>query len=391
MSDTPNPTRAVRDFFATEVAGGVVLMVAAVVAMVWANSPWRASYGDLWGSARTISVAHWDLTLSLRDCVNEGLMTTFFFLVGLELKREFIEGELRDARRAALPIVAAIGGMAVPALLYALINAGGAGAQGWAIPMATDIAFALGVLALVAPGVPPSLRVFLLALAIVDDIGAIAVIAIFYSGRVEAQWLALTVGALVIVYLLGRSTFRFAPAFIVLGVVAWLALLGAGVHATLAGVAMALLLPKRTNVDLEETLHPWTSWIVVPVFALANAGVTLTGSSLSDSLTSRVTVGVAVGLVVGKVVGITGASWIACRAGLATLPSEATWRDLVGAATVAGIGFTVALFITELAFGSTARATHAKVGIFAASILATALAALLLRVGRRARRGAEVT
>jgi NhaA family Na+:H+ antiporter len=224
-------------------------------------------------------------------------------------------------------------------------------------------------------------RVFLLALAIVDDIGAIVVIAVFYSSPLDARWLAVSVGTLVIVYLVRRLGASFAPAFVALGIVAWLALYGAGVHPTIAGVAMGLLVPATPS--LEHRLQPWTSWIVVPVFALANAGVSLTASQFRDAVTSPVTVGVVLGLVAGKVIGITGASWIACRTGFAELPSEARWRDVVGTALLGGIGFTVSLFITELAFGASSLASDAKVGIFAAALVATVLATIVLRGARR--------
>jgi NhaA family Na+:H+ antiporter len=412
-------TRALREFLAAEVAGAIVLLVAAVIAIVWANSPWKAGYNQLWNTELSIALGHWDLTMTLRDWVNEGLMSAFFLVVGLELKREFVLGELRDRRRAVLPVVAAVGGMIAPALLYTVINVGDAGASGWAIPMATDVAFALGVLALVAPGLPSNLRIFLLALAIVDDIGAIVVIALFYSGALDLRWLAAAVAVLTAVYGLRRLGLTFTPLFVALGVLVWLALHDAGVHATLAGVAMGLLAPATPKLDrevigtqraelldvsgaeaarttsqlarhavsrvewIEHALHPWTSWVVVPIFALANAGVSLSSTAIGDSLTSAVTLGVVVGLVVGKAVGITSASWLACRLGIATLPSGSAWRDLTGVAVLAGIGFTVSLFITELAFGTDTRAVDAKVGIFAASIIAATIAAIILRAGRR--------
>lgn len=427
MSDSPKPplpaplaqTRALRDFLNTEVIGGTVLLAAALVAVIWANSPWRAGYRQLWGTQLSVAVGRWDLTMSLREWVNQGLMSVFFLVIGFEVKREFTQGELRGARRALLPVAAAVGGMVVPAAIYSLANVGTARLDGWAIPMATDIAFALGVLALVAPGLPANLRVFLLALAIVDDIGAIVVIAIFYSGPLVLEWLAVAFAALVGVYVVGRLGLSFTPVFAILGLAVWLAFHEAGIHATVAGVAMGLLAPiaptlgpdtvgtqrdelldvstaraARTTSQLarhavsrlewmEHALHPWASLLIVPVFALANAGLTLTSSSFGDALTSGVTLGVVAGLVAGKLVGISGASWIACRTGLAQLPDGARWRDLAGVAALGGIGFTVSLFITDLAFGSSPLAADAKIGIFGASLLATALAALLLRDARR--------
>jgi NhaA family Na+:H+ antiporter len=393
MSDSPTPavpppepeTSAFGVFVRTEVAGAAVLIAAAIAALIWANSPWQTSYRELWQTPLSLHVRHLDVAFSLRECVNEGLMSLFFFVVALEVKREFLHGELHSARRAALPVFAAVGGMVVPAALYTLVNVGGAAAGGWAIPMATDIAFALGVLALVAPGLPSSVRVFLLALAIVDDIGAIVVIAGFYSGPLDLVWLAVAAGALAIVYLSRRGGLTFAPLYIALGVGLWGAFVGAGVEATIAGVAMGLLVPDRRN--LERALQPWTSWLVVPTFALANAGVTLSAGQFGDSVTSSVTVGVLVGLVAGKAIGITGASWVACRAGFAELPSEAGWRELIGTALIAGIGFTVSLFITGLAFDESALASQAKVGIFAAAIIAAGLGASVLRSGNVATRG----
>jgi Na+:H+ antiporter, NhaA family len=412
-------TRALREFLATELVGGVVLLVATVAALVWANSAWKGGYEQLWGTELGIELGRWRLALDLREWVNEGLMAVFFVLVGLELKREFLQGELRGGRRAALPVVAAIGGMVVPALLYSVFNLGGEGADGWGIPMATDIAFALGVLAVVAPGVPATLRLFLLTLAIVDDIGAIVVIAAFYTSDLEPAWLAAAFAVLIAVYGLRQVGLTFTPLFVALGAALWLALHASGVHATLAGVAMGLLAPATPQLEreivrsrgdelldvfsaeaartttrlarqsvsqlewLEHTLHPWSSLVVIPVFALANAGVSLTGEVMRDALTSPVTLGVLVGLVAGKTLGITGAAWLAYRTGLAELPSDVPFRQIAGVAALGGIGFTVSLFVTELAFDDASIAAEAKVGILAASLAATLLGWLLLSAHNR--------
>ncbi|MGE0795523.1 MAG: Na+/H+ antiporter NhaA [Acidimicrobiia bacterium] len=404
-----------RAFLTTELAGGVVLLVATIAALVWANSPWHAGYETLWHTVVDVGIGAHRFELDLREWVNDGLMAIFFLVVGVEIKRELVHGELRDPRRAALPVLAAVGGMVVPAILYAAINVGGDGAEGWAIPMATDIAFALGVLALVAPRAPSALRLFLLTLAIVDDIGAIVVIAVFYSSGLHLGWLLAAVGALLSVYLFRRNGLHYPPIFVVLGVFTWFALHESGVHATLAGVAMGLLAPAapllgpsdlearadelldvsspraakattqlvRQSISrlewLEYGLHPWSSLLIVPLFALANAGVRLGGADALDSVTSSVATGVVVGLVVGKLVGITGAAWLACHFGVARRDPQLRWLDILGVAALGGIGFTVSLFITELAFDDARITDQAKLGILAASVLASMLGALVLR------------
>ena len=320
------------------------LVAAAVVAIVWANSPWQAGYEALWHTEVGVNVGRWSLELDLREWVNDGLMAIFFLVVGLEVKRELLLGELRDRRRAALPVIAAVGGMVVPAILFIALNPSGPESDGWGIPMATDIAFAVGVLALVAPSIPSSLRLFLLTLAIVDDIGAILVIAVFYSKSVDVTWLAVAGVVVVAVIVLRQAGFTTTPLFVILGVCLWLAVHASGVHATIAGVIMGLLAPAtpeltreivhsradelldvfspgaaketsrmaRQSVSqlewLEDQLHGWSSLLIVPLFALANAGVVLTADSLRAAATSTLTIGVVVGLVVGKTVGISVAS-----------------------------------------------------------------------------------
>jgi NhaA family Na+:H+ antiporter len=405
-----------REFLQTESAGGIVLVVAALIALVWANSPWQDSYQDLWNTDLAISLGERTLDLDLREWVNDGLMAIFFFVVGLEIKRELVEGELRGVRRAALPALAALGGMVAPALIYIAINAGGAGARGWGIPMATDIAMAVGVVALLGSRLHPSLKLFLLALAIVDDIGAIAVIAIFYSGRIDTDSLLIAIGLVAALVLLRLTGVRSTLIPVALGAGLWLALEESGVHATLTGVILGLLAPTRPHVQrelvdvavltdissveaaretaslarqsvsvvewLEHVLHPWTSFAIVPLFALANAGITLSAEAVSDAATSRVAIGVLLGLVVGKFVGISALTWMAARRHIGILPEGAMRRGITGIAAVAGIGFTVSIFVTDLAFEDPAIQNEAKVAILAAAVLAGGIGALILARGR---------
>jgi NhaA family Na+:H+ antiporter len=312
-------------------------------------------------------------------------MTVFFFVVGLEIKRELIAGELNDVRKATLPVIAAMGGMALPALIYIALNAGGPGARGWGIPMATDIAFSIGVLVLLGDRVPLGLRVFVLSLAIVDDVGAIVVIALVYSSEFHAAWLLTAVLLLAGIVALQRVGLTWAPVFAVIAAFVWLATYGSGVHATIAGVALAMVTPARsiegkgsTADRLEQLLHPWTSLLVVPLFALANAGVSLDGQSLRAATGSSVALGVAVGLVVGKMAGIALSSKVAIEAGFGSLPADVTGRSLLGGAAVAGIGFTVSLFITGLAFDDPELIASAKIGILVGSLISGLLGAALL-------------
>jgi NhaA family Na+:H+ antiporter len=411
LARLPTP---VAEFLHLEAAGGIVLVIATVVALVWANSPWQDSYQTLWSTHLDIELGSRSLDLTLQEWVNDGLMAIFFFVVGLEIKRELVEGELNDPRRAALPAVAAVGGMVVPALIYLAITAGGDGAEGWGIPMATDIAMAAGVLSLLGSRIRPSLKLFLLALAIVDDIGAIAVIAVFYSEDIHLDALVVAAAIIVVVVVIRRLGVRPVPVYVGLGAGLWLALHEAGLHATIAGVVLGLMAPtrpirRREDVSdeklrdvstpetarettilaresisvvawLEHLLHPWTSFVVVPVFALANAGVVLSASALSDAATSRVTYGVVVGLVVGKLVGISLFGWLAVRLRVGALPEGVGWPGIVGVAAVGGIGFTVSIFVTGLAFTDADLQDQAKIGILAATVLASALGAAVLRV-----------
>jgi Na+:H+ antiporter, NhaA family len=417
--------RAIRAFLATEAGGGVALLTAAVLALIWANLAPEA-YEGFWTTELGIRLGPLQLTEDLRHWINDALMSIFFFVVGLEIKRELVRGELQDSRKVALSAIGALGGMVMPALIYLALNAGREGSGGWGIPMATDIAFAVGVLTLMGPRVPSTLKVFLLSLAIADDIGAILVIAVFYSAGIELIPLAIGLCLLAFIVVLKQMRVWLILVYLVLGVALWLAIFRSGVHATIAGVALGLITPvkalhpgqhrrlaqfrtppntgdqneDRSELDvgdarqaratlhastsvaerLEYALHPWSSFAIVPLFALANAGVPLNPSALSDALGSRVTVGVILGLVVGKIVGISAFAWLAERLGMARLPEELRWSHIVGVAAVAGIGFTVALFIGGLAFDSQVLEEQAKVGILVGSALASVVGVLVLRM-----------
>jgi Na+:H+ antiporter, NhaA family len=418
VDERPRLIRPLVDFLHTEAAGGVALVAAAVAALAWANSPWDASYDDLWTTHLAVSLGDWELDLDLREWINDGLMVFFFLVVGLEIKRELVEGELRDRRRAMLPVCAALGGMIAPAAIYMAFNAGGVGSKGWGIPMATDIAMAVGVVSLMGSRVSPSLKLFLLALAIADDIGAIVVIAVFYTKDIGGGALLAAAGLVVVVAMMRRGGITSIAPYAVVGAALWLALHESGVHATLAGVVLGLMTPTqpirrpelidaaeladvssyesarqtvtaaRESISvvewLEHQLHPWTSFVIVPLFVLANAGVPLSGAAVSDALTSSVAGGIVVGLVVGKFVGIAGFTWLASRLRLARLPEDATWSGILGVSALAGIGFTVSIFITDLAFAGTSLDDQAKIAILAASVLAAAIgSALLVTLSRR--------
>jgi Na+:H+ antiporter, NhaA family len=377
------------EFLQDEVAGGLLLLVAAVVAVVWANSPWSDAYFDLWSTHVEVGIGSASIDLSLQHWVNDLLMAVFFFVVGLEIKRELVTGELRDRRAAILPAIAAVGGVAMPALIYTLIAAGGDGASGWAIPAATDIAFAVGVLALLGSRVSSGVRLFLLTIAIVDDIIAIAIIALFYSGSLSFLWVAIAYAGLVAVVLMQRAGVTRPLAYLPVAAVIWLAVYESGVHATIAGVALGLLVPARpfrgrdVHAFLEHRFHPVSAYVVVPLFALANAGVAFGGGVLGDALSSEVTWAVAVGLVLGKLIGISGATLLALRLRIGRLPDGMAPGQVFGVAALGGIGFTVSLFIAELAFTDPVLTDTAKVGIFAGSIVSGLLGATLLLRGRR--------
>jgi Na+:H+ antiporter, NhaA family len=374
-----------REYLREEAAGGVVLMAAAALALGWANSPWRAAYDALWQTPLAVRLGRFVIQADLRHWVSDGLMTLFFLVVGLEIKRELVAGELRTWRRAALPVVAAAGGMAVPALIYAAANAGRPGAPGWGVPMATDIAFALGVLALLGSRVPAALKVFLLTLAVVDDLGSIAVVALFYSRGVDLGALAVAAGLLVLVAVLVRARVWWLPLHVGLGAALWLTLRHSGVSPALAGVAMGLLTPVPLAERLAHDLHPVSAFLVVPLFALANAGVSLEGGGLAAPGAGAVLGGVLAGRVLGKLAGIGAAAWLAVRLGLAVRPQATSWSQLAGVATVAGIGFTVPLFVADLAFPDGQFQAPVKLGLLLASVVAGAAGALVLFLAARGR------
>jgi NhaA family Na+:H+ antiporter len=410
--------RPVRQFLAIEASSGAVLLVFLVAALVLANSPWAHSFFNLWETQIGFRVGAWEFARTLRDWINDALMTLFFFLVSLELKRELVLGELRNPRMAALSISAALGGMLVPALLYLTMQAGQPGQSGWGTVMATDTAFVMGCLALLGSRVPQSLRVFMLSLAIVDDIGAILVVAAGYSGEIAVRPLVLAALGIVVVRAMALSGFRGFPLYFLIGALIWLAVDASGVHPTITGVVLGLMTPARRWVSderlyaildqviahpdsgegtggtedrhtlqvaevaaretlspverLEITLHPWVGFVVMPLFAFANAGVTLS----FDSLDGAVMIAVIVAFVIGKPVGILTFSWLAVRSGIAIRPPDLSWTTAAGGALLAGIGFTMALFIANLSFGDD-LIDSAKLGIFLASVV-SALAGLAL-------------
>lgn len=412
----PQLTVSLRRFLATEVGSGLLLVGATVLALAWANSPWSDAYDRLWAAELGVRINGAELVMDLKHWVDDGLMALFFLVVGLEVTREVAVGELRDRRTVGVPVLAALGGMVLPALIFVAFNAGGPGANGWGVAMATDIAFVLGALALVGPRCPDQLRLFLLTVAIVDDIGAILVIAIFYSDDLSVGPLlaaVVLVGALIALRWI--RVWR-SPAYVVVGLALWLAVYESGVHATIAGVLIGLLIATRAPADsaeldpyaraltedttaeharlaglavkstvspnerVQHALHPWTSYLIVPVFAFANAGVRLDGETLRAAATSRVTIGIVVALVVGKSLGITASTLLALRLRVGILPGDIQRGQLVGGATLAGIGFTVALFIADLAFTDPDLHNEAVVGILAGSVIAATLGTLIFRL-----------
>lgn len=418
--------RPIQNFMRIEAASGIIMLIAAVVAVWWANASFGETYFKFLETPFSLEFAGFHLEEHLGHMVNDGLMAIFFFVVGLEIKREMVLGELRDRRAATLPVMAALGGMIFPAVIYAVINGGDPAAlRGWGVPMATDIAFSLGVISLLGKRVPPAAKIFLLALAIVDDLGGILVIAVFYTDDLKFAWLAAGLIGLTLVWAASRAGIRSHVFYIPVALAIWYFFLESGVHATIAGVVLGFLTPSRpmysvtefdrkarsvldtypataeTNEEREhadyealmmaeisrESVAPlirsehrlavWSSFMIIPIFALVNAGVRFEGS-ITDALLSRPALGVALGLVIGKTVGISLFSWLAVKTGMGKLPTNTTWRQLVGVASMGGIGFTVALFITALAFTDVVLADDAKVGIFAGSILAAIIGTAIL-------------
>ncbi|HMB91188.1 MAG TPA: Na+/H+ antiporter NhaA [Rhodothermales bacterium] len=421
--------RPFQTFFQTSASGGVILMVCALAALVLANSPWADAYFDIWQTIVTVGAGSFAISKPLLLWINDGLMAIFFFVVGLEIKREVLVGELSSAKQMALPLAAALGGMVVPALLYLTLNAGTPTSSGWGIPMATDIAFALGVLALLGTRAPLALKIFLTALAIVDDLGAVLVIAFFYTSKLSLTALGVAGVVFLILMAMNRARVQRTAVYVVLGIILWVAFLKSGVHATIAGVLLAMTIPARRRIDapvfyervkammvefaedlkpgrtepttdqrdaiqtievaceavetplarMEHALHGWVAFGIMPIFALANAGVALSGD-LGAMLTSSVSLGIILGLFFGKQIGVLFFSWLAIKLGWAERPAGVTWRQLYGVSLLTGIGFTMSLFIANLAFVDAAVLDAAKVGIFAASLIAGVAGWAMLRL-----------
>jgi len=433
LIQAPRILRPFQEFARLEASGGILLLFCTVAALAWANSGWSESYQRLWQVPLTVGVSELVVSKPLLLWINDGLMAIFFFVVGLEIKRELLVGELASPSRAALPIAGALGGVLFPALIYTLLNFGTPGVHGWGVPMATDIAFVIGVMTVLGSRVPLGLRVFVTALAIVDDLMAVLVIALFYTD--DISWISLIWGAVFLVALLiaNQAGVRRPAVYVVLGVGLWLAFLKSGVHPTVAGVLLAATIPSSPRMNpgeflaesrsilgefekagsieeplhanedrlaavralegaceavetplqrLEHGLHPWVTYFIMPVFALANAGVALEGS-LTQALGNSIALGVILGLVIGKPLGITLFSWLAVRARLAELPSGVGWYRLHAAGWLGGIGFTMALFIAGLAFGEDALLDSAKLGVLTSSLLAAIIGAALLTTCKR--------
>lgn len=413
--------KPINEFLHQEASGGILLMVCTVIALVWANTALAHTYHDLWHTHFIVSLGSLlTLDYSIHYWINDGLMAIFFFTVGLEIKRELLVGELSSMQKASLPIAGALGGMIIPAILYTIFNSGGEGASGWGIPMATDIAFVVGIMALLGPRVPLTLKIFVLALAIADDIGAVLVIAIFYTSEISVTALVVAAIVLVILFVINKLGTKSLIPYTILGIILWLAFLKSGVHATIAGVLLAFTIPAVSRYDtnkfsekvkqliksfdetgdhwknvlnnsdrqhdvlaieescekiltplqrFEHNLHPWVSFLIIPVFALANAGVTLSGLDIIDSLLSPVSLGIIAGLFIGKQFGIFAFSFIAVKLKMASLPEGVNWKNLYGAGILAGIGFTMSLFIAGLAFNNPELLDLSKIGILTGSLL----------------------
>lgn len=378
-------------FLRWEASSGVILLACAILALIVANSPLSESYEHLLHYPIAIGAGEYVLEMGLLHWINDGLMAVFFFVIGLEIKREFLYGELRTYSAMLLPVGAALGGMLVPAIFYAAINYGQPTFGGWGIPMATDIAFALGIMTIAARQAPLGLVVFLTALAIVDDLGAIVVIALFYNTDLTVSALLLGLAAVAAAFVLGRFRVRFLPAYIALGLVAWLAFLQAGIHPTIAGVLLGLSIPAAADPEasllhkLEHALEPWSAYAIMPIFALANAGVTIPSMEYIDIFqsspeTGASGMGIFFGLLVGKPLGIFLASWVAVKSRLAVMPDGGTWGMLLAVACLGGIGFTMSLFVDSLAFTDPELIDRGKIAILMGSIAAAAAGSLLILV-----------
>lgn len=414
---TPQLNPALRSFLSNEAGSGAALLIGTVLAIAWANSPWWESYFALWHTHVSLHVGGWALEMDLHHVINDAFMAVFFLVLGLEISREAVSGELRDRRTMLVPTLGAIGGMVLPIAIFLAVNPSGEAAHGWGVVMSTDTAFVLGVLALFGPRCPDQLRVFLLTLAVVDDIGAIGVLAVFYTDTVRVTPLLVAAALLGVVLLLRwLGVWRLAP-YVVLTIAMWIAVYESGVHPTLAGVLIGLsisakpasqeqirriplygralmeaqsaervqqaILQASSTVSaserMERRLHPWSAYLVVPAFGLANAGVHLTGDVVRDAVSSPLTIGIVVALVAGNTIGIFGASWIALRTGLGALPGRVRYSHLLGGSVLAGMGFTISLFIAELAFDDEQLRDQAKIGILAGSFIAAVVGAWVIR------------
>lgn len=376
---------ALKDFLKQESAGGILLIIAAALALVLANSPLADAYFETLGTKLNVSFGDFEINKGLILWINDGLMAVFFFLIGLEVKREILEGQLSSWDKASLPLIAAIGGMVIPALIFVAFNYNSPESiKGWAIPAATDIAFALGILSLLGPRVPVVLKALLLAIAVIDDIGAITIIALFYSGTLDTQMLLGAGITFALLLLTGRLRIGQSLPYVLMTFIMWVFVLKSGVHATLAGVAAAMTVPmvarngRRLLEEMEHALHYWVAFLIIPVFGFANAGVTLIGLSPSDLL-APLPLGIALGLVLGKQIGIVGFAWIGVRAGLAKLPENVGWRKIHGLSMLAAIGFTMSLFIGNLAFEDPALVDAVKLGVLSGSLIAAVAGFLMLR------------
>jgi NhaA family Na+:H+ antiporter len=384
--DTPTAARwstALSEFLSTEVAGGVFLFIAALVALIWASTAY-SSYQSVWTSRLPGPLGRVGFPESLRGLINSGFMTVFFFIVGLEIKRELVSGELRDRRAAALPVIAALGGMLAPALIYLLMSGSGA-RHGWGIPMATDIAFSLGVLTLFGRGLPKGLRVLLLTIAVADDIGTLIVISVFYASSIHWGFLISAIILLVAMRFLAHRRAGWLSLYVLLGAILWWLTLQSGVPPTIAGVALGLSIPAGlAGVErIEHRIHPWSSFGILPLFALANAGVPLLLGELAASAGSKVSLAILVGRIGGKLVGIAIGTWIGVRLGVCRLPKEVRWRHVLAIGCVASVGFTVPLFVTTLAFHTPDLIDHAKLGILLATLVGFVIGGLALRIAAR--------
>ena len=422
----------INEFLHKEASGGILLIICTVIALAWANSPWSQSYNHLWHTYLNVNIGNLlNLNYSLHYWINDGLMAVFFFTVGLEIKRELLVGELSSIQKASLPIAGAIGGMVIPALLYTIFNINGKGANGWGIPMATDIAFVVGIMALLGPRIPLTLKIFVLALAIADDIGAVLVIAIFYTAEISITSLIIAAIVLILLITLNKLGTKSLVPFTLLGIILWLAFLKSGIHATIAGVLLAFTIPasSRYNTNefservkklikkfdetgdhwknvlnnserqhdvmaiesscekvltplqrFEHGLHPWVAFFIIPVFALANAGVTLAGLDILQALFSPISLGIIIGLFLGKQFGIFIFSFVAVKLKLASLPEGINWKNIYGAGILAGIGFTMSLFIAGLAFDNPALLDLSKIGVLTGSLLSGILGFVYLKI-----------